>query len=169
MLIGALFMVLVGVLTMDQAYQSIDWKTVVLVAGMLPLGIAMTKTGLASGLANALLSSPGSQSPVLLLALLVILTALLTQVMNGAAVITIIAVIAIQAAQASNMDPRSLVMGVALASSLAFVTPLGHAVNILVMGQAGYNFRDFGRVGLPLAVLLSALIILLLPLFWPLS
>ena len=169
MLIGALCMVLVGILSMDQAYQSIDWKTVVLVAGMLPLGIAMTKTGLATGLANQLLGSTGGQSPVLLLALLVILTALLTQVMNGAAVITIIAVIAIQAAQASSIDPRALVMGVALASSLAFVTPLGHAVNILVMGQAGYSFRDFAKVGLPLTILLVVLIILLLPVFWPLS
>lgn len=169
MLIGALCMVLVRVLTMDQAYQSIDWKTVVLVAGMLPLGIAMTKTGLASSVANLLLGSPGDQSPILLLALLVILTAFLTQVMNGAAVITIVAAIAIQAAQASSIDPRSLVMGVALASSLAFVTPLGHAVNILVMGQAGYSFRDFARVGLPLTVLLAALIITLLPLFWPLN
>ncbi len=169
MLIGALCMVLVRVLTMDQAYQSIDWKTVVLVAGMLPLGIAMTKTGLASSLANLLLGSPSDQSPILLLALLVILTAVLTQVMNGAAVITIVAAIAIQAAQASSIDPRSLVMGVALASSLAFVTPLGHAVNILVMGQAGYSFRDFARVGLPLTVLLAVLIITLLPLFWPLT
>ncbi len=169
MLIGALCMVLVRVLTMDQAYQSIDWKTVVLVAGMLPLGIAMTKTGLASSLANLLLGAPGDQSPILLLALLVILTAFLTQVMNGAAVITIVAAIAIQAAQASSIDPRSLVMGVALASSLAFVTPLGHAVNILVMGQAGYSFRDFARVGLPLTVLLAVLIIALLPLFWPLT
>jgi di/tricarboxylate transporter len=169
MLIGALGMVLVRILSMDQAYQSIDWKTVVLVAGMLPLGIAMSKTGLASGLANLLLGASGSQSPVLLLALLVLLTAVLTQVMNGAAVITIIAVIAIQAAQVSAIDPRALVMGVALASSLAFVTPLGHAVNILVMGQAGYSFRDFARVGLPLTVLLAALIILLLPLIWPLT
>jgi di/tricarboxylate transporter len=169
MLIGALSMVLVRILTMDQAYQSIDWKTVVLVAGMLPLGIAMSKTGLASGLANTLLGSSGGQSPVVLLALLVVLTAVLTQVMNGAAVITIIAAIAIQAAQSSHIDPRALVMGVALASSLAFVTPLGHAVNILVMGQAGYSFRDFARVGLPLTILLAALIILLLPLFWPLT
>ena len=84
--------------------------------------------------------------------------------MNGAAVITIVAAIAIQAAQASGIDPRSLVMGVALASSLAFVTPLGHAVNILVMGQAGYSFRDFAWVGLPLTVLLAVLIITLLPL-----
>jgi di/tricarboxylate transporter len=168
MLFGALALVLTKVLTMDQAYQSIEWKTVFLIAGMLPLGIAMTKTGLAANLAEILLNLPGSETALGLLGLLVLVTVLLSQVMNGAAVLTIIAPIAIQAAEAGGLNPRALVMGVALASSLAFVTPLGHPVNILVMGQAGYSFGDFAKVGLPLVLLLIGLILWLLPLFWPL-
>jgi len=89
--------------------------------------------------------------------------------MNGAAVAAVVAPIAIQTAQRLGVDPRAMAMGVALATSMAFLTPLGHPVNILVMGPGGYRFRDYFRVGLPLTLLLFALLVLLLPLFWPLQ
>lgn len=165
---GALLMVLAKVLTMDQAYQAVEWKSIFLIAGMLPLGIAITKTGAANLLAQWLITLLGPAGPLALLAGLFILTTLLTQAMNGAAVATIMAPIAIQTAQNLGLDPRSLAMGVALATSMAFITPLGHAVNILVMGPGGYNFRDYVRVGLPLTLLLAVVIIFLFPLFWPL-
>ncbi|GAB4450455.1 MAG: SLC13 family permease [Anaerolineae bacterium] len=165
---GALLMVLVKVLSMDQAYQAVEWKSIFLIAGMLPLGIAITKTGAAALLAQWLITLLGPAGPLALLAGLFILTTLLTQAMNGAAVAAIMAPIAIQTAQNLSIDPRSLAMGVALATSMAFITPLGHAVNILVMGPGGYSFRDYFRVGLPLTLLLFAVIIFLLPLFWPL-
>jgi di/tricarboxylate transporter len=168
MLGGALAMVLVGVLTMDQAYQSIEWKSVFLVAGMLPMGIAITKTGAAALLAHWLVALLGAAGPLVLLAGLFILTTLLTQAMNGAAVAAVMAPIAIQAAQNIGADPRAMAMGVALATSMAFLTPLGHAVNVLVMGPGGYSFRDYFKVGLPLTLLLFVMIVLLLPLFWPL-
>jgi di/tricarboxylate transporter len=88
--------------------------------------------------------------------------------MNGAAVAAVMAPIAIQAAQNIGADPRAMAMGVALATSMAFLTPLGHAVNVLVMGPGGYSFRDYFKVGLPLTLLLFVMIVLLLPLFWPL-
>lgn len=166
---GALAMVLVGVLTMDQAYQSIEWRSVFLVAGMLPMGIAITKTGAAALLADWLVAFLGVSGPLVLLAGLFVVTTLLTQAMNGAAVAAVMAPIAIHAAQSIGADPRAMVMGVALASSMAFLTPLGHAVNVLVMGPGGYSFRDYFRVGLPLTLLLSIVIMLLLPLFWPLT
>jgi di/tricarboxylate transporter len=162
-------MILVGTLTMDQAYQSIEWKSVFLVAGMLPMGTAMAKTGAATLLANALVHLLGSTGPLALFAGLWVLAVLLTQAMNGAAVSAILAPIAIQAAQPLGANPRSLAMGVALATSMAFLTPLGHPVNILVMGPGGYRFRDFVRVGLPLTLLLTILVFLLLPVFWPLQ
>jgi di/tricarboxylate transporter len=169
MLGGALAMVLARVLTMDQAYRAVDFKSVVLVAGMLPLGTAMVKTGAASLLTDQLLHLLGAAGPRVLLAGLVGLAILLTQAMNGAAVAAVVAPIAIQTAQRLGVDPRAMAMGVALATSMAFLTPLGHPVNILVMGPGGYRFRDYFRVGLPLTLLLFALLVLLLPLLWPLQ
>jgi di/tricarboxylate transporter len=166
MLGGALAMVLTGVLSMDQAYQAVEWKSVFLVAGMLPMGIAMTKTGAAALLTHGLVAVLGGAGRVGLLAGLVALAALLTQVMNGAAVAAVLAPVAIQTAQQSGANPRAMAMGVALATSMAFLTPLGHPVNALVMGPGGYRFRDYFRIGLPLAVLLFVLIVVLLPLVW---
>jgi di/tricarboxylate transporter len=168
MLGGALAMILVGALTMDQAYRAIDWKTVFLVAGVLPLGLALVKTGAASALASGLSSILGPAGPLALLAGLVALTFLLSQAINGAAVAAVIAPVAIQAAQQCGANPRALAMGVALATSMAFLTPLGHPVNMLVMGLGGYRVRDYTKVGLPLALLLLGLMLLFLPLFWPL-
>ncbi|MBI5192606.1 MAG: SLC13 family permease [Nitrospirae bacterium] len=168
MLGGALAMVLLGVLTMDHAYQSVEWKTIFLVAGMLPMGIAITKTGAASLLAEWLIQIAGPAGPLALLVGLFWLTVLLTQAMNGAAVAAIMAPIAIQAARNIGANPRSMVMGVALATSMAFMTPLGHPVNLMIIGPGGYRFRDFLKVGLPLTLLLFITIIILFPLFWPL-
>ncbi len=167
MLTGALVMVMANVLSMEQAYRVIDWRIVFLVAGMLPLGMAMSKTGATALFANALIDVVGPYGPYAILLGLLTLTVLLSQAIKGAAVSAVIAPIAIQAAQQFGIDPRALAMGVALATSMAFVTPLGHPVNILMMGPAGYRFRDFFKVGLPLTVLLFVIVLLLLPVFWP--
>ncbi len=167
MLTGALVMVMANVLSMEQAYRVIDWRIVFLVAGMLPLGMAMSKTGATALFANALIDVIGPYGPYAILLGLLTLTVLLSQAIKGAAVSAVIAPIAIQAAQQFGIDPRALAMGVALATSMAFVTPLGHPVNILMMGPAGYRFRDFFKVGLPLTVLLFVIVLLLLPVFWP--
>jgi len=169
MLAGALGLILVGVLSMDQAYQAVDWKTVFLVAGMLPMGLAMTKTGAAALLAHGLVSLVGPAGPLALLAGLFILAVLLTQAINGAAVAAVVAPIAIEAAQRMGADPRALAMGVALATSMAFLTPLGHPVNVLVMSPGGYRFHDYLRVGSLLTLLLFGAVMLLLPVFWPLT
>ncbi len=168
MLAGALLMVLFSVVTMEQAYRAIDWRVVFLVAGMLPLGTAMTKTGATAVIARGLTSVLGASGPLILLLGLLTLTVLMSQAIKGAAVSAVIAPIAIAAAQSMGIAPRSLAMGVALATSMAFVTPLGHPVNILMMGAGGYAFRDFLKVGLPLTLLLFALTLVLLPAFWPL-
>lgn len=166
---GALVMVLVGILTMDRVYQVIDWKSIFLIAGMLPMGIAMAKTGAAASLGNWMVSIFGPANPLALLVGLVVLTMLLSQVMNGAAVAAVLAPVAIGSAQQIGADPRAMAMGVALASSMTFLTPLGHPVNVLVMGPGAYRFQDFFRVGLPLTLVLCVVLIVLFPIFWPLS
>jgi di/tricarboxylate transporter len=168
MLAGALTIVIANVVTMEQVYRVIEWRIVFLVAGMLPLGLAMTKTGATALFANALTGVVRPFGPLALLLGLLIITVLLSQAMKGAAVSAVVAPIAIQAAQQLGVDPRAMAMGVALATSMAFVTPLGHPVNILMMGPGGYRFKDFFKVGLPLTLLLFAAILFLLPIFWPL-
>src|SRR5512133_1217986 len=168
MLTGALAMVLLGVLDMDQAYRAVEWRSVFLVAGMIPLGTALAKTGAAGVLGNTLTNTLGSHSEMVLLAGLVGLTILFTQVLNGAAVAAIMAPIGIQIAQTVGVDPRSLAMGVALATSVAFITPLGHPVNILVMGPGGYKFTDYAKVGFLLTLIVFSVIMVFLPIFWPL-
>jgi di/tricarboxylate transporter len=168
MLGGALVMILTGVLSMDDAYQAIEWRSIFLVAGMLPLGTAMTRTGAADLITHGLLSVLGGWGPLAILAGLVALAVLLNQAMSGAAVAAVMAPIAIQTAQRIGAAPRSFALGIALACSFSFLTPLGSPANILVMGPGGYTFRDYFRVGLPLAVLLFAVVLLLLPMVWPL-
>jgi di/tricarboxylate transporter len=169
MLAGAVLMVLSSLLTMDEAYQAIDWKSVVVIAGMLPLGIAMTKSGLAATLGGWVLNLAGPAGALAVLASLVILTTLFAQVMHGAAVAAMMVPVGIGAALQVGIDPRAITMGIALATSIAFITPFGHPVNILVMGPGGYKMRDYARVGLPLTIIILAVLIFLLPIFWPLS
>jgi di/tricarboxylate transporter len=168
MLGGALAMMITGILTTQQAYASISWKTVFLVAGMLPMGIALSKTNAAALMANWVVATLGTFGALGLLAGLVIITILLVQAVSGAVVAAVFAPVAINIASQTGANPRALAMGVAIATSMAFVTPLGHAVNILVMSPGGYSFRDFVRVGLPLTVILFVVLMIFMPLFWSL-
>jgi di/tricarboxylate transporter len=168
MLGGALAMMITGILTTQQAYASISWKTVFLVAGMLPMGIALTKTNAAALMANWVVATLGTLGAIGLLAGLVILTILLVQAVSGAVVAAVLAPVAINIATQTGTNPRALAMGVAIATSMAFITPLGHAVNILVMSPGGYSFRDFVRIGLPLTIILFVVLMIFLPLFWSL-
>jgi di/tricarboxylate transporter len=169
LLSGAVGMAVIGVISMDQAYQAIDWRSVFLVAGMLPMGIAMAKTGAATLLANSLFGLLGTDSGILLVAGFLLLATLLSQVMAGVATGAVLVPVAIQAAHHAGVDPRAVTMAVALGTSMAFITPLGHPVNILVMTPGGYRFKDYLRVGLPLTIILFILLLILLPVFWPLT
>lgn len=169
LLSGALSMVLIRALSMDQAYQAIEWRSIFLVAGMLPLGVALQKTGGAAFMAQQIINMIGGMGHLALLAGLVILTVLLTQIINGATAASVIAPIAIVTAQKAGMDPRSLTLGVAMAASMAFISPLGHAVNVMVMGAGGYTFKDYARVGVPLTILLIILLLMILPLVMPMG
>jgi len=168
MMAGALAMVLTGCLTMDEAYQSIEWRAIFLIAGMLTVGIAMNRTGAAEYLGQLLVNLLAPWGPLALMAGLFAATTLLTQVMPGQVTAVVLAPIAISAAQNLGMNPYALAMAVALGTSMAFLTPLGHPVNVLVMGTGGYKFGDYFKVGAPLTALLFVLVLALLPVFWPL-
>jgi di/tricarboxylate transporter len=163
MLGGALAMVLIGALTMDEAYQAIEWKSIFLIAAMLPVGLAMTKTGVADVIGQGLINILGGLGPLAVIAGLLIIATLLTQVMSGPAAVVILTPIAIHAAHSLQVDPRGFALAVAYGCSLAFMTPLGHPVNILMMGPGGYKFSDFLRVGVWLTLILIVVIVLLMP------
>lgn len=163
---GALAMVLAGCLNMDEAYRAVEWRAIFLIAGLLPLGIAMTQTGTADWLASGVVAGLGRLGPVSLALGLFLLATLLVQVMGNVATAVILAPIAISAAASLGTDPRAMAMAVALGASMAFLTPTGHPVNILMMGPGGYNVRDYLKVGLPLTLLLSIVVAVFLPILW---
>jgi di/tricarboxylate transporter len=166
-LLAGILMVLTGCLTMDEAYQSIEWQAVFLVAGTLPLGIAMEKTGTAQFLSGLMVGAVGDLGPTGLLIGFYALTNLLTQFMSNAASTVLIAPIAIGAARHVGVDPHSLLMTVAIAASAGFLTPVAHQSNVLVMNPGGYRFGDYLKVGLPLSLLVLLVLLLVLPLVWP--
>ncbi len=165
-LTAATLMVLFNCLSMEEAYGSIEWKTIFIIAGMLPLGLALTTTGAATLVGNGLVTVLGGLGPLALAGGVFLLTMLLTQVMSGQVTAVVLSPIAIAAAQRVGADPRAVAMAVALGCSMAFLSPLGHATNMLVMGPGGYNFKDYSRMGLPLTVLLFAVMLVCLAVFW---
>jgi di/tricarboxylate transporter len=168
MLGGALTMVLIRIITTEQAYSAIGWKSVFLVAGMLPMGEALSKTNAAGYAAEGLNTFLGGYGPYVLMAALFIVTTIATQMINGAVTAAIIGPVTVQLAHQTGVDPRPLIMAVAMACSMAFITPLSHAVNVLVMSPGGYNFRDYMKIGIPLAAILFVVVMAVLPIFWPL-
>jgi di/tricarboxylate transporter len=164
---GAVALILTGCLSMDEAYQSIDWRAIFLIAGMWPLSTAIQSSGLSHTIVSGLLSLSNNASPLILVTLLLLVTMILTNIMAGqAAAPIVLAPIGLAIAKATGTDPRMMLMAIALGCSLAFPTPIGHPVNVLVMGSGGYTFRDFFRVGWLLTLLLIPAILLGLHFFW---
>ncbi len=169
MFIGALLMVLSGTLTMDEAYRSIDWKSIFLIAGMLPLGLAMQSTGTAQLLADQIVALVGDWGPLAVMMGIYLITGLVTQVISNAAAAVLAVPIAIDAALRLDVDPRAFVMATVIAASTSFLMPIGHQVDVLVFGPGGYRFADYARVGVWLNLVLFILTALALPLIWPLT
>jgi di/tricarboxylate transporter len=167
MVIGSVLMVLTGCLTMDEAYDSIDWRTVFLVGGMLTLGIAMENTGTAQFLADLLLGAIGDWGPLALLAGIYLLSAMITQPMSNAAAVVLMVPIAVEIALGINANILTFVMAVVIGAATSFITPVGHKANVLVFGPGGYKFFDFTRVGILLTVFLFVVSMIFLPILWP--
>ncbi len=168
MVIAAVGMVLTGCLTIEEAHESIDWRTVFLVAGMLPLGMAMEATGTAQYLANIMLDTLGQFGPVALLGGTYLLAALITQAMSNAAAMVLIVPIAVDTATGLGANHLTFTMAVVIGAVTSFLTPIGHKANVLVFGPGGYRFFDFARVGALLTLILLIVSMIFLPLFWPL-
>lgn len=166
---GAALMVLSGCLSMEDAYRFIEWKALLLIAGMLSLGLAMQESGAAELIARTVLGSAAAYGTTALVAGLFAITALAAQVMPTAAVAVLVSPIALASAADLGLSPYALLMVVAVASSCAFMSPVGHPVNMLVMGVGGYRFTDYARVGLPLTLLVFLVVLFVLPVFWPLQ
>jgi len=160
-------MVLSGVLTMDEAHRYIEWPAVFLIAGMLPLGIAMQNSGAAQYITDGMMALVGDYGALAILAGLFVMSVLASQVMPNAAVIVLMAPIALAAAADADASPHAFLMGIAIAASASFMSPVSHPANILVMGPGGYRFKDYIRVGLPLTIVVFVVVLIVLPVVWP--
>ncbi len=168
MVIGAVLMVLTRCLSMEQAYESIEWRSVFLIAGMLPLGTAMESTGTAQYLADWIVRLLGGFGPLAVLAGMYLLVTVLTQPMSNAAATVLIAPIAIDIALSLGANPQPFVLATVIGASTSFLTPVGHQVNVLVFGPGGYRFFDYTRTGGPMTLVILIATLIFLPMIWPL-
>jgi di/tricarboxylate transporter len=168
-LLAALTMVAGGCVRLDDVYRIISWKTLVLIAGMLPLATALTNTGATALLANGLIAALGPLGPFAMLAALFLVTALVGLFISNSATAVLIAPVAIETAQALHISPHAFAMTVAISCCAAYVTPVSSPVNMLVVEPAGYSFQDFVKVGLPLLLLTMLVTIALVAAIYPLQ
>ncbi|MBN2502763.1 MAG: SLC13 family permease [Anaerolineales bacterium] len=166
-MLAALAMVLTGCLTMTDAYQSVDWKSLLLVAGMLPMSIALEKVGLVQLGAQALTDQLGNLGPHAILVGLFLITSAFTQVLSNTATSVLLAPIALAAAQTLGVQPYAFMMAIAIAASMAFASPVASPANTLVMGAGDYRFGDYVKVGIPMIFIALVTSMLILPLVWP--
>ena len=152
-LIAALAMIAAGCVRLDSIYRVISWTTLVLIAGMLPLATALTKTGATTLIANELVRTLGSLGPILMLGVVFLVTGLVSLFISNSATAVLVAPVAIEAAQALHVSPQAFAMTVAIACSAAFVTPVSSPSNMLIMEPGGYRFADYVKVGLPMLLL----------------
>jgi di/tricarboxylate transporter len=167
-LLAALAMIASGCIKLDTIYRIINWKTLVLIAGMLPLATALTKTGATALMAKGLVVALGSLGPLAMLAFVFLVTALVGLFISNSATAVLIAPVAIEAAQTLKVSPQAFAMTVAIACCAAFVTPVSSPVNMLVMEPGGYRFGDYVKVGLPLLLLTMLVTVALVALIYPL-
>ena len=162
-------MIVTRCLPAAEARAALDLQVLFTIGAALALGRAMTKSGAAQYLAEALVSTVGPEHPYLLLIVVYILALLLTEMLSNSAVAVLMFPIVVAMAAAGGFNPRPFIMGVTLAASLSFLTPIGYQTNLMVMGPGGYKPSDYFRVGLPLTVLITTTALLLIPLVWPLE
>ena len=170
-LIGTIFLLVIRVITANEAYQSINWQVIVLIAALIPLGIVIQKSGTAFWIGTVLNDIANTFNPLIrptiMLSLVYLVTIILTEMTSNAATAIIMTPIAISAAQQMGLDPRTFVFAVCFAASASFITPIGYQTNLMVYGPGGYKFTDYVRMGLPLAIVLWCIATWLIPILWP--
>jgi di/tricarboxylate transporter len=167
-LLGCAAMALTGCFNFADVYESIDWQVIVLLGAILPLGIALDKTGLAQHVVDSGMTIVGNHGPLAALLMVYLLTALLTEMMGHNPSVVLMAPIAISVAHALHANPVPFVITVAFAAATSFATPVGYPTNTMVYNAGSYKFTDFMKVGIPLIAIFCALSMLLIPRFWPL-
>ena len=156
------------VVPLRKLYEAIDWPVIVLLGSMIPVAVAMETTGLADLLANSLLENIAQGRPVLALGLILVVTMTLSDFMNNAATAAVMCPIAISTADQLGATTDAFLMAVAIGASCAFLTPIGHQNNTLILGPGGFRFGDYWRLGLPMEIVVVAVAIPGLLFFWPL-
>jgi len=161
-------LVLLNIVPLRQVYDAVEWPVIVLLGCMIPIGSALEASGGTTLLANGLVGLAQGFSPVLVLVLLIIVTMTLSDVMNNVATAVIAAPVALDISERLGTNPDPFLMGVAVAASCAFLTPIGHKNNTLILGPGGYDFGDYWRMGLPLELLIVAVATPMILWVWPL-
>jgi di/tricarboxylate transporter len=160
--------VVLSIVPIREVYDSIEWPVIVLLGSMIPIGGALQATGASTLIVDGIASVSAGLSPVFVLALLIVVTMTLSDVMNNTATAVIAAPIAVEIAVRLDVNPDPFLMGVAVAASCAFLTPIGHKNNTLIMGPGGYHFGDYWRMGLPLELLIVLVSVPMILIVWPL-
>ena len=160
--------VLLSIVPIRDVYDSVEWPVIVLLGSMIPIGGALQSTGASTLIVEGIASVSAGLSPVFVLTLLIVVTMTLSDVMNNTATAVIAAPIAVELAERLGVNPDPFLMGVAVAASCAFLTPIGHKNNTLIMGPGGYQFGDYWRMGLPLELLIVLVSVPMILIVWPL-
>ena len=166
-LAGVVLMLFTGCVRIREVYDELDWSVVFLLAGLIPLGVAMDTSGAAEALASRLAALLSGSGPVLAVATVYVTVSILTEVMSNTAAAVVLTPVALRTAADLGMNPYALLVAVMFGASASFMTPVGYQTNTLVLGPGGYRFSDFLRVGAPLNLILLVTASLLIPVFWP--
>ena len=165
---GAILCVITGCLKEKEAYAGIDWVTIFLFAGMLSVATAMDKTGAGKLIADTVVGMMGANpNPIVLCAVLYLISNVLTQFMSNTASAALLAPIGISIAQSIGADPKPVLMSIGIAASMAFATPMATPPNTLVLGPGGFSFNDYVKVGVPLCIITFIASVIIIPIFWP--
>lgn len=166
---GAIMMAIAGCFGRKDIYEGIDWKIIILLGAILPLGAAIENSGLSTVVVDAGMNLVGNHGPLAALLMVYLLTALLTELMGHNPSVVLMAGIAISVAHSVNADPKPFIIAVAFAAATSFATPVGYPTNTMVYYAGGYKFTDFMKIGIPLIALFCTLSMYLIPYFWPLQ
>jgi di/tricarboxylate transporter len=164
--IAAGAMLLTGCLNSRQAYRAVSWSTVILIAAMIPTAIALTKTGGTELIADFLVNAVDGRDPRFLIAMVYLVTVLLSQVLSNTATAILLAPVALATAFTMGVNPHALLITVSVAASTAFLTPIGTSTNVMVMAPGNYKFSDYTKVGLPLVAIFFVGTVALVPVIW---
>ena len=170
-ILGVIALLLARVITPNEAYSSIHWQVIIVIAAFLPMGIAMQKTGLdeiiGNSIGNIVNLFPVDLIPYLLLAVIYLITMILTEIASNVATAIIMTPIALTLATQFGFDPKPFIFAVCYAASASFITPIGYQTNLMVFGPGGYRYSDYIKVGLPLGIILWIISVMVIPMIWP--